>query len=272
MAKRGKGKRGGSLKGRRRGRLGKLLSTEDKLAAEAEEYQRILDHMTMTPAQRARNIRFGIRKKEVEAEHKDRSRRFSSSKRGYSHSSHPDKKVIEARKLARRGILPPPVSQRKHGLEMEYVWAYQGPHGLETINAILTMPCKARIPKDAIGCIAQGSGYGRRAEWVGSAMARVWPSYPGEKTLWWQLQTFKTSTTTSLKNLRERMERGLTQWTELKLLTLEGMSFDENTTEEKPKRRKANKAKPKRNNRKKTKASKRKRMVSKSRRKKHQNH
>ncbi len=226
-------RKGAALTGRARGASGRLLASEEAQAAAAEVRQRLHDALFMPDdlkeARQKRDFRF----REIAREQTERRKRYTTLPDAYKWAPKANNEyAIKASRLAKRGILPAPTEIRRFDDgTLEYIWSFQGPHGLDAINNML-VHSRDSFPKDAAGYISQGTGHGKDAQWGGTAFTPVWPTVEGEKTLWWQLQTFKISTTDSLKHLREhfghKQENGRfpTQWVELKILSSEGMKYE----------------------------------------------
>lgn len=227
-----------SLKGRARGATGRLLDYEQAQRARLEVIARLEDAVFMPQELKEAKIKRAFRWREIEREQKERRQRFGEKPKAYKWAPKANNEyAIHASRLAARGILPTPTEViRYEDGEVEYVWAFQGPHGLDAINNML-VHAKGSFPKDAAGYISQGTGYGRDAQWGGTAFSPVHSTDVAEKNLWLQLQTFQLSTTDTLKHLREhfgqKQENGRfpTQWVELKILSTEGLKY-ENVTED----------------------------------------
>lgn len=219
---------------RERGLLGRLKSYEDAEAARHEVIQRMRDAVFMPEELKRAKLLHSARVKEILSERRSRVERRAANPSAYKWAPKQNNEyAIAAGKLARSGTLPAPTEVRVFDDgSYEYVWAFQGPHGLEAVNDML-IHARDSFPADAAGYISQGTGYGRDAQWGGTAFTPVHEGdIEGQKTLWWQLQTFKLSTTDTLKHLREhfghKQENGRfpTQWVELKIISSEGMRYE----------------------------------------------
>ncbi len=232
----------------KRGATGRILSAEDALAHSRETLARLLD--VVFPQNRQVVEYREWRAKQVAGEQKDRKRRVGKNPQRYRYNygstDAVDARAKKAAKDAQADIFPKPVDISRIKGTYQYIWAYQGQYALSAIEAILSLPTKSHFPKDSWGFIANGKTYSKRfspSDWTGTSFSPVWRQYTGDvyktnskkqprrkgklrefRTLLQQLNSFRTSTTTSLKHMREDFEvegRERKQWAELKIITSE---------------------------------------------------
>lgn len=213
------------LNARPRGRNGAPLGNDALKVFRAEELQRIVDRMYMSPAQLHKLNRNTLRAQEVMHEKKSRYARMRATPKLYNADS---RDALEDTADIDNGIVPKPTETIRHGIETERVWTWRGPHAFETAQSFLRL-AQSKLPADSKGFLAMGNGRGKNATWIGTHFGSPEQVLKHSHTF----LTSQSANTVALNSL-PHAERDSSIWAEVKMTTQGRVSHERKAAGSKP--------------------------------------